>query len=140
MVGPMTGPGPAGSGRAWASNMKLFRGPGRAWTYLLRAGPGPGLIIKFAGRARAGSAQLLRGGAWALNHICGPGMGLDFRPVQGPSVWWRWRCVSPRGWMCLGETRVFSLWCSLAVLHRVSECAREHGRWAKPNPSLACLL
>ena len=75
-------------------------------------------------------------------------------------VRWRWRCVSPRGWMCLGETRVFvcllpvlmscvrscsgsvrpalSLWCSLVVLSRVSECA--HGRWAKPSRSLACLL
>ena len=31
---------------------------GRA--YFLRAGPGPGLIIQFASRARAGSAQLLR--------------------------------------------------------------------------------
>ena len=60
-------------------------------------------------------------------------------------VWW-WRCVSPRGWVCLGETLVFvcllpvlmscvrscscwvrpalSLWCSLVVLPRISECSR----------------
>ena len=39
---------------------------GRAWIYFLRAGSGPGLIIQFAGRARAGSAQLLRAraGPW----------------------------------------------------------------------------
>ena len=64
------------------------------------------------------------------------------------------------GWVCLGETRVFvcllsvlmscvrscsgwvrpafSLWCSLVVLLRVSECA--HGQWAKPIRYLACLL
>ena len=28
--------------------------------YLMRAGPGPGVIIQFAGRARAGCAQLMR--------------------------------------------------------------------------------
>ena len=58
----MAGPEPAGLGRAWASTMTIVlrAGPGRAWTYFLRAGPGPGLIIQFAGRARAGSAQLLR--------------------------------------------------------------------------------
>ena len=46
---------------------------GRAgpWTYLLRAGPGPGLIIQFAGRARAESAQLLRARA-------GPGPQIIF--------------------------------------------------------------
>ena len=54
--GQWPGPEPAGSGRAWASNT----------TIVLRAGPGldilfAGLIIQFAGRARAGSAQLLRG-------------------------------------------------------------------------------
>ena len=57
--------------------------------------------------------------------------------------------MSPHGWVCLGETRVFvcllpvlmscvrsfsgwvrsalSLWCSLVVLPRVSECARMGG-------------
>ncbi len=69
VVGPMAGPEPAGSGRAWASNMTIVlrAGPGRAWTYFLRAGPG--LIIQFAGRARAraGSAQLLRARAGPRN-------------------------------------------------------------------------
>ena len=51
--GQWPGPEHAGSGRAWASNI----------TIVLRAGPGldilfAGLIIQFAGRARAGSAQL----------------------------------------------------------------------------------
>ena len=67
--------------------------------------------------------------------------------------------MSPRGWVCLGETLVFvcllpvlmscvrscsgwvrpalSLWCSLVVLARVSECARMGGG---PSRSLACLL
>ena len=26
------------------------------------------------------------GRAWASNNICGPGLGLNFRPVQGPSL------------------------------------------------------
>ena len=70
--GQWSGPEPADPDRA--SNM----------TIVLRAGPGhtfcgPGLIIQFAGRARAGSAQLLR--AWASNHICGPGLGLSCRAL-----------------------------------------------------------
>ena len=74
-------------------------------------------------------------------------------------VWWWWQCVSPRGWVCLCETRVFvcllpvlmscvrscsgwvrpalSLWCSPVVLPRVSECARMGGG---PSRSLSCLL
>ena len=67
------GPAPAGSGRAWASNttIVLRAGPDRTWKYFLRAGPGPGLVIQFAGRARAGSAQLLRARA-------GPGPQIIF--------------------------------------------------------------
>ena len=30
--------------------------------------------------------KLLLGRAWASNQICGPGLGLNFRPVQGPST------------------------------------------------------
>ena len=58
----MARPGARGLGPAWASNMTIVlrAGPGRAWTYFLRTGPGPGLVIQFAGRARARSAQLLR--------------------------------------------------------------------------------
>ena len=69
-------PEPVGSGRAWASNMPfvLRAGPGLD---ILFCGPGAGLIIQFAGRSRAGSAELLlaragpgpqiifAGGAWA---------------------------------------------------------------------------
>ena len=36
-------------------------------------GPGPGRVFTTA----AGPGR-----AWASNHICGPGLGLDFRPVQ----------------------------------------------------------
>ena len=81
--GQWPGPEPAGLGRAWAG-----LGPGlglnydncvagRAWTYFLRAGPGPGLIIQFAGRARAGSAQLLRA-------LAGPGPQMIFAGRAGP--------------------------------------------------------
>ncbi len=48
---------------------------GRAWTYFLRAGPGLGLIIQFAGRAQAGTAQLLR---------ARPGLGLKSYLRAGP--------------------------------------------------------
>ena len=93
--GQWPGPEPTGSSRAWASNV----------TIVLRAGPRrPGLHILFAGRAgpgphnlgpaRAGSAHLLRargraGLGRASNYICGPGLGLHFRPVQGPSPYRR---------------------------------------------------
>ena len=53
---------------------------GRAWIYFLRAGPGPGLIIQFAGRAQARSAQLLRARAGP-----GPGPGRA-RAGPGPHI------------------------------------------------------
>ena len=61
MVGPMARPGARGLG------------PGLVLKYeiVLRAGPGPSLIIQFAGRARARSAQLLRARA-------GPGPQIMF--------------------------------------------------------------
>ncbi len=55
--GQWPGPEPAGSGRAWASNMIIVLRAGPRHSF---CGPGPGFIIQFAGRARAGSAQLLR--------------------------------------------------------------------------------
>ena len=66
MVGQLARPGARGLGPGLGlkyDNCVAGRaGPGQAWTYFLRAGPGPGLIIQFAGRARVGSAQLLRAG------------------------------------------------------------------------------
>ena len=56
---------------------------GRAWTYFLRARSGPGLIIQFAGRVCTTAAG--PGRAYASNHICGPGLGLNFRPAQALS-------------------------------------------------------
>ena len=79
--GQWPGPEPAGLGRAWASNMPIVLRAGPGHTF---CGPGPGLIIQFAGRARAGTTAAGPGRAWASNHICGPGLGLNFRPVQGP--------------------------------------------------------
>ena len=85
MVGPMTRPGARGLGPGLGFKYdNCVAGPGRAGPghTFLRAGPGPGLIIQFAGRARAGSVQLLRaragpgpkilfaGRAWA--YISGP--------------------------------------------------------------------
>ena len=67
-------------------------------------GPGPGRVCTTA----AGPGR-----AWASNRICRPGLGLNFRPVQGPSayrflrtMWIRHqplltpqpgRCISPLG-------------------------------------------
>ena len=70
----MVGPGPQIYDNCFAGGPAepghTFCGPGRA-------GPGPGLIIQFAGRAWAGSAQQLRARAASL--------GINFRPVQGPT-------------------------------------------------------
>ena len=70
VVGPMARPGARGLGPGLGLNYDNCVA-GRAWTYFLRAGQGPGLIIQFAGRARAGSAQLLRARA-------GPGPQIVF--------------------------------------------------------------
>ena len=82
------------NGPAWGPWARAGPGPqilncfaGRAWTSLLRAGPGPGLIIQFAGLGRVCTTAAGPGRAWASNHVCGPGLGLDFRPVQGPSMY-----------------------------------------------------
>ena len=71
------GPEPAGSGRAWASNMTIVLRAGPGLDIILLAGPGPSIIIQFAGRARAGSAQLLRARA-------GPGSQIIFAGRPGP--------------------------------------------------------
>ena len=72
----------------------------------MRAGPGPGLIIQFAGRARARSAQLLRtragpgpqimlaGRAWA--YISGPCRALlaESLPAGSGEDWLCWRSLN----------------------------------------------
>ena len=70
VVGPVARPGACGLGPGLGLKYDNCVA-GRAWKYFLRDGPGPGLIIQFAGRARARSAQLLRARA-------GPGPQIIF--------------------------------------------------------------
>ena len=90
--GQRPGPEPAGSGRAWASNMTIVLRAGPGHTFWGRAvpvshnslcGPGPGRVCTTASGP---------GRAWASNHICGSGVGLNFRPVQCP----KWHVPSAR--------------------------------------------
>ncbi len=75
MVGPNARPGARGLGP----------GMGLKYESVLLAWPRLD-IVQFAGRARDCTTAAGPGRAWASNHICGPGLGLDFRPVQGPNV------------------------------------------------------
>ena len=68
MVGPMARPEPAGSGPGLGLKYDNCVAS-RAVTGHTFWGPGPGLIIQFAGRAQAGSAQLLRALAGPGPHI-----------------------------------------------------------------------
>ena len=79
-------PGPAGSGRAWDSNMKLFCRPGLDIIVAGQAGPGPHNSICGSGPGQVCATAAGPGRAWASNHVCGPGLGQDFRPVNGPYV------------------------------------------------------
>ena len=63
--GQWPGPEPAGSGRAWASNIAI----------VLRAGPG--LDILFTGRAGPGPHNSVCGPG--LHNCCGPGPGLGLK-------------------------------------------------------------
>ena len=74
VVGPMARPGARRHGPGLGLNYDSCVA-GRAWTYFSLADSGPGLIIQFAGRARSGSAQLLR---------AGPGLGLKSYLRAGP--------------------------------------------------------
>ena len=65
------------------------------------SGPGPGLIIQFAGRARAGSAQLLRARA-------GPGPQIIFAAGPGPKF-------QPRAGPYSLPSRVYLSLCSVAI-------------------------
>ena len=100
-----SGPGPQ-------FNIKLFcgpAGPGHNCCGPGRAGPGPHNSMCGPGRVCTTAAGPSR--AWASNHICGPGLGLDVRPVQGPSTYYterysgnrssferRWRERNCRQW------------------------------------------
>ena len=95
--GQWPGPEPAGSGRAWASNMTIVlrAGPGLDILFAGRVGPGPHNSVCGPGPGRVCTTAAGPGRAWASNHICGPGLGLNFRPVQDPSMhpcyctsWW----------------------------------------------------
>ena len=63
-------------------------GPGLGLKYEIVLRAGPGLDIIFAGRDGSGPHNSICGPdrAWASNHVFGPGLGLDFRSVQGSSV------------------------------------------------------
>ena len=76
VVGPMARPEARGSGRAWASNMKLFCGPGLDIIVAGRAGPGPHNSICGPGPGQVCTTAAGPCRAWVSNHIC-----LDFRPV-----------------------------------------------------------
>ena len=98
-------------------------GPGLGLIYEIVLLAGPDLDILVAGRAGPRSHNLIcgpgrvcttvagPGRAWASNHICGPGLGLDFRPVQGPNVWSTYY-HSPLGRycsaLCVGQRRATS--------------------------------
>ena len=76
-------------GRAWASNMTIVlrAGPGLDILFAGRAGPGPHNSVYGPGPGRVCTTAAGPGRAWASNHICGPGLGLNFRSVQGPTVY-----------------------------------------------------
>ena len=70
---------PAGMGRAW----NVWAGLGLGQTLMVLAGPGPKFY--FADLGQAGFDKLLR--AWILAANCGPGLGSNYRPVQGTSLY-----------------------------------------------------
>ena len=86
--GQWPGPEPADSGRAWASYMTIVlrAGPGLGILFAGRAGPGPHNSVCVPGPGRVYTTAAGPGRAWASNQICGPGMGLNVRPVQGPNT------------------------------------------------------
>ena len=85
----MAGPGARelGPGRAWVSNMTIVlrAGPGLDILFAGRAGPGPHNSVCGPGPGRVCTTAAGPGRAWASNHICRPGLGLNVRPVQGPN-------------------------------------------------------
>ena len=77
--------------RGWASNMiiVLRAGPGLDILFAGRAGPWPHNSVCGLGPGRVYTTAAGQDRAWASNHICGPGrpgLGLNSRPMQGPTV------------------------------------------------------
>ena len=66
--------------------MKIVLRAGRDILFAGRAGPGPHNSVYGPGPGRVNTTAAGPGRAWASIHICGPGLGLSFRPVQGPST------------------------------------------------------
>ena len=60
-------------------------GPGLDIPFAGRVGPGPHNSVCGPGPGRVCTTAAGPGRAWASNHICRPGLGLNVRPVQGPS-------------------------------------------------------
>ena len=87
MVGPMARLGACGLGPGLGLKyeMVLRAGPGLDIIVAGRAGPGPHNSICGPGPGQVSTIAAVPGRAWALNHVCGPGLGLEFRPVQGPT-------------------------------------------------------
>ena len=77
----MAQPGALGPGLGLKYEIVLRAGPGH--NCCGRAGPGPHNSICGPGPVCTTAAG--PGRAWASNHVCGPGLGLDFMPVQGHS-------------------------------------------------------
>ena len=88
MVGPIARPGARGLGPYMGfkyDNCVAGRaGPGH--TFAGRAGPGPHNSVCGPGPGRFCKTAAGPDRAWASNHICGSGLGLNFRPMQGPNM------------------------------------------------------
>ena len=63
----------------------LRAGPGLDILFAGRAGPRPHNSVCGPGPGRVCTTAAGPGRAWASNHTCEPGLGLNFRPVRGPS-------------------------------------------------------
>ena len=83
----MARPGARGPSLGLKYEIVLRAGPGLDIIVAGRAGPGPQNSICGPGPGQVCTTPAGPGRAWASNHVCGPRLGLDFRPVQGPNVY-----------------------------------------------------